>query len=109
MAAQWLALQNQPTPLPFRYARYTGPHAAEARYHEALMAAGYLDDRDAPEDWEPPPEAGLTPIAPPSAQPSATLTGMLEGWWTEAKATGRKPSTYESYRNTIAGLVEFLV
>ena len=26
----------------------------------------------------------------------------------EAKATGRKPSTYESYRNTIAGLVTFL-
>jgi integrase len=37
-----------------------------------------------------------------------TLTGLLEGWWTEAKATGRKPSTHESYRNTVAGLVTFL-
>ena len=26
----------------------------------------------------------------------------------EAKATGRKPSTHESYRNTVAGLVAFL-
>jgi integrase len=33
---------------------------------------------------------------------------MLAGWWTEAKATGRKPSTYESYRNTVAGLTKFL-
>jgi integrase len=42
------------------------------------------------------------------AQCVLTLTGLLEGWWMEAKATGRKPSTYESYRNTIAGLVTFL-
>jgi site-specific recombinase XerD len=33
---------------------------------------------------------------------------MLEGWWTEAKAAGRKPSTHESYRNTVAGLATFL-
>ncbi len=54
----------------------------------------------------------LHPNAPLSAQPDNqsvfSLTGMLEGWWTEAKATGRKPSTHESYRNTVAGLVAFL-
>jgi integrase len=44
----------------------------------------------------------------PSLAPSVTLTGILDGWWTEAKATGRKPSTHESYRNTVAGLVAFL-
>jgi integrase len=44
----------------------------------------------------------------PSEAASVTLTGIIEGWWTEAKATGRKPSTYESYRNTVAGLVVFL-
>jgi integrase len=33
---------------------------------------------------------------------------MLEGWWKEAQATGRKPSTHESYSNTVAGLVAFL-
>jgi len=36
------------------------------------------------------------------------LTGILEGWWLEAKATGRKPSTHESYRDTVVGLVTFL-
>jgi hypothetical protein len=51
---------------------------------------------------------GQPPASPPSAQPSATLTGILNGWWIEARAAGRKPSTFESYRNTIAGLVEFL-
>ena len=33
---------------------------------------------------------------------------LFEDWWREAKATGRKPSTYESYRNTIAGFIAFL-
>jgi hypothetical protein len=36
------------------------------------------------------------------------LTELVEGWWREAQATGRKPSTYESYRNTFAGLIKFL-
>jgi integrase len=44
----------------------------------------------------------------PSEAASVTLTGILEGWWMEAKATGRKPSTYESYSNTTAGLIAFL-
>ncbi|ESY94841.1 DUF6538 domain-containing protein [Mesorhizobium sp. LNHC209A00] len=39
---------------------------------------------------------------------SATLTGLVEGWWQENKAAGRKPSTYESYRNAFAYLVDFL-
>jgi integrase len=37
-----------------------------------------------------------------------TLKDMLAGWWTEAKATGRKPSTYESYRHTVEGLETFV-
>lgn len=37
-----------------------------------------------------------------------SLKGLVEDWWKEAKATGRKPSTYESYRNTMASLVAFL-
>lgn len=39
---------------------------------------------------------------------SMSLSGLLEGWWREAKAAGRKPSTYESYRNTFAALIDFL-
>jgi integrase len=53
------------------------------------------------------PSAAPAP-ATPSMATSVTLTGILEGWWMEAKATGRKPSTHESYRNTVAGLVSFL-
>ncbi|MBM0204542.1 phage integrase N-terminal SAM-like domain-containing protein, partial [Micromonospora sp. STR1s_5] len=37
-----------------------------------------------------------------------TLSEILEDWWREAKAAGRKPSTYESYRNTINALARFL-
>ncbi|MBM2711035.1 tyrosine-type recombinase/integrase [Mesorhizobium caraganae] len=38
----------------------------------------------------------------------ATLMGLVEGWWQENKAAGRKPSTYESYRNAFAYLANFL-
>ncbi|AZO59667.1 hypothetical protein EJ078_10795 [Mesorhizobium sp. M1A.F.Ca.IN.022.06.1.1] len=39
---------------------------------------------------------------------SATLMELVEGWWKENKAAGRKPSTYESYRSAFAYLVDFL-
>ena len=42
------------------------------------------------------------------ANGSSTLTGILDGWWREAQATGRKPSTLESYSSTMAALVAFL-
>lgn len=37
-----------------------------------------------------------------------SLKDIVEGWWREAQAAGRKPSTYESYRNTFAILIAFL-
>lgn len=37
-----------------------------------------------------------------------TITGLVDGWWAEAKARGLKPSTHESYRNSVAALVTFL-
>lgn len=37
-----------------------------------------------------------------------SLTTLVEDWWKEAKVAGRKQSTYESYRNTMARLVLFL-
>jgi len=37
-----------------------------------------------------------------------SLTGLVEDWWKEAKRAGRKQSTYESYRNSMARLVTFL-
>ncbi|QND73994.1 tyrosine-type recombinase/integrase [Tardiphaga robiniae] len=47
---------------------------------------------------------------PKTKQGSAknSLTTLVEDWWKEAKAAGRKQSTYESYRNTMAKLVAFL-
>lgn len=36
------------------------------------------------------------------------MKGLVEDWWTEAKATGRKPSTYESYSNTMKAFAAFL-
>lgn len=42
-----------------------------------------------------------------SGQP-LKLTVLVDEWWREAQAAGRKPSTYESYRNTVKQFVEFL-
>lgn len=37
-----------------------------------------------------------------------TISSLLEAWWNEAKATGRKPSTYENYRNSILNFIAFI-
>jgi len=55
-------------------------------------------------EWTPPRDR--TVVTPPPAKVS--LKGLVETWWVEAKATGRKPSTHESYRNTITALVSYL-
>ncbi|HEY1864891.1 MAG TPA: DUF6538 domain-containing protein, partial [Roseiarcus sp.] len=125
VAAEWESLCGTQTQtltlsaLPPRYARHSNsPDALRLIYEEALSATGYTDERDTPQalratgyideqdttpDWTPPAavkrllDATLDP-------PTLTLKDMLAGWWTEAKATGRKPSTYESYRHTVEGL-----
>lgn len=55
-------------------------------------------------EWEP----NAKPAATPSARPRASLKGLVESWWKEAQATGRKPSTYRSYRDAVAKLSAFL-
>lgn len=42
------------------------------------------------------------------SQAPLSLTGLVDSWWTEAKATGRKESTRESYANTFAAFAAFL-
>jgi len=37
-----------------------------------------------------------------------SLKGLVEDWWREARASGRKPSTYESYRHAFQGLSAYL-
>jgi len=39
---------------------------------------------------------------------AATITALLEGWWTEAKATGTAASTYVNYGGAVRKLVDFL-
>ena len=55
-------------------------------------------------EWTPP-QAGkvATPVAA-----KVSIKGLVERWWVEAKATGRKPSTHDNYANTIAGFVRYL-
>jgi integrase len=48
------------------------------------------------------------PKATANGNAQVTLSGILEGWWKEAQATGRKPSTYESYSATMAALIAIL-
>ncbi|MCK1683799.1 tyrosine-type recombinase/integrase [Bradyrhizobium sp. 147] len=66
----------------------------------------------------PEPQAIRFPEWPPRAEQAKndakggasadSLSALVEHWWKEAKAAGRKQSTYESYRNTVAKLVGFL-
>lgn len=41
-------------------------------------------------------------------QGAVTLTSLVDGWWNEAKATGRKDSTHESYSGTMKLFIAFL-
>jgi integrase len=55
-------------------------------------------------EW-PPRQAGKA-AAPAAARVS--IKGLVETWWVEAKATGRKPSTHDNYANTIAAFVNYM-
>lgn len=73
-------------------------------------------DRETAGDYTPDPKASRFPpleiTKPPSspAKPDAavSLTGLVAGWWQEAKGAGRAVSTYESYKGTMARFVAFL-
>ena len=72
-------------------------------------------------DYTPDPGAARFPTwVAPAGRPTApqkvplalsgktAVTGILADWWREAQATGRKPSTHESYSNTVGNFVAFL-
>jgi integrase len=86
--------------------------ALETEFHAAMRLLARRAGRDYRPDKRPERFPEWEPIAQPSAplkaEPDVTITGILEGWWREAQATGRKPATYESYSHTTAGLVAFL-
>jgi len=83
---------------------------------EASEQAAAQLKRNAEGDYSPDPKASRFPEWKPKEEPKAaigangktSLTGILADWWKEAQATGRKPSTYESYSNTVDGFVAFL-
>lgn len=82
----------------------------------ALRDGLAAQDRHIASDYSPDPKANRfpewTPPTSGSPSPKATanvsLTGLVEGWWTEAKVSGRTPSTYESYKGAASRLSAFL-
>ena len=87
----------------------------------ALLRAFALAFRDAVEarvrnaggDFSPDPKAQRFPewedMTPTSAaRPSASLKGLVDGWWKEMQKAGRTISTYESYKRTVCSLADFL-
>ena len=86
----------------------------EPEFHAAMRLLGRRARRDFGRDRRPerfPEWQGLSSNATSSTangDTGVTLTGILDGWWREAQAAGRKPSTFESYSNTTAALVGFL-
>lgn len=72
-------------------------------------AGDYGPDRRIERFGEPysPPTARKGSGASPAAS-KASLRVILADWWAEAQATGKKPSTYESYRNTVENFVKYL-
>ncbi|MCB4767848.1 site-specific integrase [Ancylobacter sp. Lp-2] len=60
-------------------------------------------------EWQKPSTPRLAAGAAAESKPGRlTLDDLLEGWWKEAKAAGRKQSTYESYRRTVTAFAAFL-
>jgi site-specific recombinase XerD len=85
-------------------------------FWQALREAFETRKRNAAGDYSPdakserfpewtPPQVGK--VAAPAAA-KVSINGLVETWWVEAKATGRKPSTHDNYANTTAGFVRYL-
>ncbi len=84
-------------------------------FARALRDAFAARERHAVGDYSPDPNANRFPewqqekvAPPPSSAGKTTLTGLVSDWWTERQAAGLKPSTHESYRNTVAAFVAYL-
>jgi hypothetical protein len=89
-------------------------------FWKALRDAFEARKRQSMGDYRPNPNADRYPtLAPEPEQRKASensashgkrtgLTQLVVDWWKEAEASGLKPSTHESYRNTMAKFVAFL-
>lgn len=83
---------------------------ARALQAASIRAAKAKKERNNGEPIETP--AYPPPLQKPSAAGSLTaaqpLLTLFTDWWREAKATGRKPSTHDNYRNTMNMFIAFL-
>jgi integrase len=86
-------------------------------FWRALRDALESRHRNAQGDYSPDLKAERFPTWSSPLQPSPSapavieagaLTSLIEGWWVEAKARNLKPSTYESYSNSMKGFIAFL-
>ena len=85
-------------------------------FWQALRDAFESRKRNAEGDYSPDAKSERFPEwTPPQVGKAATSTaakvslkGLVAAWWVEAKATGRKPSTHESYSNTMAAFIGYL-
>lgn len=76
----------------------------------ASLDAGWQLKRNAEGDYSPDPKAIRFPPVETvtAAKRKQTITGLLDLWWKEAKATGRTQSTYDTYKGAIDRLVKHL-
>lgn len=81
-------------------------------FAQALGQAFEVRERQATGDYTPDPKASRFPAwvshEDRRGKPAVAITELVEAWWREAKAAGRKPSTHDSYRNTVAAFVAYL-
>ncbi|WP_152047138.1 DUF6538 domain-containing protein [Aureimonas psammosilenae] len=122
--SNWRRLEDAVHPSPFLRSRGVELDETTKRRFlreagKALTQAAGVLERNADGDYRPDPDAmrfpEWNPIMPVSANPTAskatgklTIDDLFTGWWTEAKATGLKPSTHESYRSAFDKLRAFL-
>lgn len=76
----------------------------------ASLDAGWQLKRNSQGDYTPDPKAQRFPAIEnlTSVKPKQTITGLLDHWWQEAKATGRSQKTHDTYRGAIDRLIKHL-
>lgn len=85
-------------------------------FWQALKDAFESRRRNAEGDYSPDAKADRFPewaapvrkVAASRAAAKVSLKGLVDAWWIEAKAMGLKPSTLQSYTNSMATFVDFL-
>lgn len=104
LLADWVLIRHRINLIPDdrrRFLRFVGT---------ASLDAGWQLRRNAEGDYSPDPKAQRFPAIESVAaiKPRLTITGLLDLWWAEAKATGRSQNTYDTYKGAIDRLIKHL-